>query len=313
MLALLAFPVVIYFNAQALTDWWQLRGYTPPASVVSLASADSMSASAKHIFYVNHPDLESDPSAFQKDCRVAEQTIVLGCYHGNQDGIFIYNVTDSRLVGVQQVTAAHEMLHAAYDRLSKSDKNHIDNLLEQYYQNDLHDQRLIDTINLYKQTEPNDVVNEMHSIFGTEVTNLPSGLETYYTRYFTNRQTVTSLANNYETEFTSREALLKADAAKLDTLKVQIDSDEAALHAQGAQIDSDRARLNSLRNGGRINEYNAGISSFNAEVDSYNSLAQKTRGEISTYNQLIEEYNSIAHDLASLEKALDSRQPQTTQ
>jgi uncharacterized protein YukE len=313
MLALLAFPLVIFLNAQALTDWWQLRNYTPPANIVNLATQDMMSAPARHIFYVNHPDLESDPSAFKSDCRVTEQTIVLGCYHGNQNGIFIYNVTDSRLAGVQQVTAAHEMLHAAYDRLSKSEKNNVNSMLENYYQNNLHDQRLIETINSYKQSEPNDVVNEMHSVFGTEATDLPTTLENYYARYFTNRHAITDFAANYQGEFTSREDKIKADAAQLDQLKAQIDSDESQLQALGAQIDTDRARLNGLRNAGRNSEYNAGVSSFNREVDSYNVLVQKIRNEISTYNQLVEEYNSVAKDLASLEKSLDSRQPQTTQ
>ena len=72
---------------------------------------------------------------------------MLGCYHSNQDGIFLYNVQDARLAGVQQVTAAHEMLHAAYDRLSTKDKNYVDGLLMDYLQERPQDQRIIDTMN----------------------------------------------------------------------------------------------------------------------------------------------------------------------
>ena len=35
---------------------------------------------------------------------------------------YIYNVNDERLNGLKEVTAAHEMLHAAYERLPESDK-----------------------------------------------------------------------------------------------------------------------------------------------------------------------------------------------
>src|SRR4051812_42960213 len=90
--ALLAFPFIIYFNAQALTDWWQLRGYMPPATVSSLAIQDTMTPAAQHIFYVNRPDIESNTSQFRTDCGETEKTIVLGCYHSNQSGIFVYNV-----------------------------------------------------------------------------------------------------------------------------------------------------------------------------------------------------------------------------
>jgi phage shock protein A len=312
LLALLALPFLIYFNAQALTDWWQLRGYTPPLAVSSLASQDTMTAYGRHIFYVNHPDLESDASTFRKDCNISEQAIVLGCYHSDQDGIFIYNVTDSRLNGVEQVTAAHEMLHGAYDRLSNKDKNYVDGLLQSFYQNNLHDQRVIDEINEYKVTEPNDVVNEMHSVFGTEVADLPAPLEAYYQRYFTNRSTITNFASAYQSEFTDRENQIKADDAKLETMKSQIDAEEQSLSDQQAKISSDRARLNSLRASGRVAEYNSGVDSFNQEIDSYNSGVAAVRADINSYNQLVDERNAIAGELASLDKALDTRQaPQT--
>jgi uncharacterized protein YukE len=314
LLALLSFPVVVYFKAQALTDWWQLRGYSPPATVVSLASQDTMSSYARHVFYVNQPDIESSTTQFRADCTQSEKTIVLGCYHSNQAGIFIFNVQDPRLSGVQQVTAAHEMLHAVYDRLSKKDRDYVDSLLMDYYNNQLHDQRILDTINLYKQTEPNDVVNEMHSVFGTEIASLPSPLEQYYARYFTNRAVVAGFASTYQNEFTSREAKITADKAQLDQLKATIIAEESQLRDQSSKINSDRTRLESLRSSGQIAEYNASVNSFNAEVDAYNSSVQTLRANISQYNQLVEEYNAIASELTGLEKALDTRvQTQVTQ
>ncbi|MBX4188818.1 hypothetical protein KW792_01840, partial [Candidatus Saccharibacteria bacterium] len=65
--ALLLFPVWVYLNAQALSDWAALRGYTPPLPVKSLAAQDTMTPYATHVFYVNHPDLESDTTQFRSD------------------------------------------------------------------------------------------------------------------------------------------------------------------------------------------------------------------------------------------------------
>jgi hypothetical protein len=313
-LALLAAPFLVFFKAQALVDWWQLRDYTPPAAVASLTTQDSMNQYARHVFYVNHPALESNANQFRADCTESEKTIVLGCYHSNQDGIFVYNVQDPRLAGVAQVTAAHEMLHAAYDRLSSKDRSYVDGLLQAYYDNDLKDQRIIDTINLYRQSEPNDVVNEMHSVFGTEIANLPAPLETYYKRYFDNRQAVTAYAANYQAEFTSRSDQIKADDAQLAQLKASISSQEQSLQAQSTKINSDRAKLDSLRSSGQINQYNAGVAVFNSEVNVYNDGVENLRGDIDAYNQLVAARNSIASELSSLDKAIDTRlTPQTAQ
>jgi hypothetical protein len=312
LLLLLAFPFVIYFNAQALTDWWQLRNYTPPLAVVSLADQDAMTGYARHVFYVNQPSIESNATQFRKDCGETEKTIILGCYHSNQDGIFVYNVTDHRLDGVQQVTSAHEMLHAAYDRLSTKDKNYVNGLLNDFFNNDLKDKRIIDTLNVYRQTEPNDVVNEMHSIFGTEIASLSPQLEQYYKKYFTDRSLITKDAANYEGEFTKREDQIKNDDAKLSAMKTQIDSEEQALQQQLIQINSDRARLDSLRASGRIVEYNSGVNSFNTEVNNYNFAVRQLRSDIADFNSLVDARNAIATELASLNKAIDTRPaPQT--
>jgi uncharacterized protein YukE len=314
LLGLLAFPFLVYFNAQALTDWWQLRGYSPPTAVSDLATQDSMSAFSRHVFYVNHPNIESDTGQFRKDCGETEKTIILGCYHSNQDGIFVYNVQDSRLAGIQQVTSAHEMLHAAYDRLNSKDKKYVNGLLTDFFNNGLKDQRIKDTINIYRETEPNDIVDEMHSIFGTEVASLPAPLEQYYSKYFKDRSAVTKDAAAYEGEFTGRESQIKLDDSKLSGMKSAIDSGEQSLQTQLVQINKDRARLDSLRAGGRIAEYNSGVSSFNREVNAYNNGIAELRADITAFNQLVDERNSIATELASLNQAIDTRQaPETIQ
>ncbi|MBX4190587.1 hypothetical protein KW794_00705 [Candidatus Saccharibacteria bacterium] len=314
LLLLLAFPFVIYFNAQALTDWWQLRGYSPPAVVSSLTAQDSMTPYAQHVFFVNQPEIESNAVQFRDNCGETEKTIILGCYHSNQAGIFIYDINDPRLAGIQQVTSAHEMLHAAYDRLSSRDRDNVDNMLNSFLANGLKDQRVIDTINSYRQTEPKDVINEMHSIFGTEVANLPAPLEQYYKKYFFDRSVMTKYAATYEGEFKNREDQIKTYDEQLSSLKSEIDSLEQSLRSELTQINSDRARLDSLRASGRIGEYNAGVGTFNVEVNTYNANIIKLRTKITAYNDLIDKHNTIAAELASLNKAIDTRPtPQSIQ
>jgi hypothetical protein len=266
-----------------------------------------MTEKAKHDFYVTHPELINGNTAFRQACPGFEQTIVLGCYHsGYNSSIYIYNVSDKRLDGVVEVTAAHEMLHSAYDRLGASDKQHINSLLSSFYANDLHDQRVLDTIDSYKKTEPNDVMNEMHSIFGTEITNLSGELETYYSRYFSDRSAVAAYADNYASEFSSRSDKIKSYEKDLAALKLAIDNQEDKLDSQLAQIQTERRRMNQLRASGQTAEYNGAVPGFNALVNDYNSGITELKDDIARYNQIVAAHNALAEELSGLYKSLDT-------
>lgn len=299
--------VAIGLNRQNIFDWWKLRSYQAPVSISALASQDTMTDKARRIFYVNKPQIENK-SSFAKSCPNSskEQSIVLGCYHSDQDGIFLLGVSDERLNGVEQVTAAHEMLHAAYDRLSSSERQRVNSLLEDYYKNQLKDPRILKTIDDYKRTEPKDVVNEMHSIFGTEVANLPSQLETYYQRYFSDRSKVAAYAAKYQAEFSSRQAIVDNADSQLAVLKSEIETNETELNSKQSTIDSQRQKLVSLRNDGSLAAYNAGVPIYNNLVDGYNRQVQTIRSLIARYNQLVERRNAVALEEDQLVNALSS-------
>ena len=298
---------LIAVNRQNIFDWWRLRSYQAPAEVSQLAAQDTMTAYARKVFYVNQPAID-DKQQFAKVCPNSnrEQTIVLGCYRAGQSGIFLLGVSDPRLSGVEQVTAAHEMLHAAYDRLSGSERRRVDAMLLDYYSHGLHDQRILDTIAAYKKTEPNDLVNEMHSVFGTEVANLPSGLEQYYQRYFTNRAQIAGFAAQYQAEFTSRQAAIAQDDAQLAALKAQIDALEADLKTRQATIDSQQAALMNERDAGDTKAYNAAVPGYNSLVSAYNADVATTRNLISQYNQLVASRNAIALEEGQLVNELSN-------
>ncbi len=295
-----------WLQRQTVTDWMKLRGYSPPATVSALAADDTMTPKATRLFYVNKPVI-SNGATFSSTCPAGrEKTIVLGCYVGDDAGIYLYDVTATRLDGVEQVTAAHEMLHAAYRRLSSAERKQVDGWLTDYYEHQLTDQRIKDIIAAYKVSEPNDVVNEMHSIFGTEIANLPAPLETYYKRYFTDRSKVTGYAAQYQAEFTSRQDQIAAYDAQLKGLKVQIDANEALLKQQRTALDKQSAQMQTARSHGDIATYNSMVGSYNAAVNTYNALIQTTRSQISQYNGIVETRNAIAVEEQQLVKALSS-------
>ena len=294
------------YNHQYLADWVALRNYQPPTTVSRLADQTTMTAEARKIFYVNHPQLDSK-TVFGNKCPngAREKTIVLGCYRSNQNGIVLLDVTDQRLSGVEDVTSAHEMLHAAYDRLSSKERDRIDILLQDYLAHGLHDQRIIDTIASYRKSEPNDVTNELHSIFGTEVANLPAGLEQYYQRYFTDRAKIVGYAAAYQAEFTSRQAAVKQADEQLAAVKDQITSSQADLTTRNAAIVSAQKTLLSER-GTNPASYNAAVPAYNKMVEDYNAEVQTVKTMIENYNNLIVSRNQIVLEEAKLVNELNS-------
>jgi hypothetical protein len=313
MLAVLGGLGAAALERQNLYDWWALRNYQAPPIVLQLATQDTMTPYARKIFYVNHPNIETGPN-FKNSCPNdgGEKTIVLGCYHAGQSGIFLLSVNDPLLNGVEQVTAAHEMLHSAYERLSGAERQKVDAMLTDYYDHDLHDPRILATIAAYKQSEPHDVVNEMHSVFGTEIADLPSGLEQYYSQYFTDRAAVASFAARYQAEFTSRQTAVAQDDAKLAVQKTQIDSEESDLKSRLAVIDSQQAALNTERSNDDIAAYNAGVPGYNRLVDAYNSEADGLQNLIDQYNQLVTSRNAVALEEDRLASELSSTAPPLT-
>lgn len=308
VLLVIAVPVVLWTQRWNIYDTLRLRGYQPPAQVAQLASDTAMNDKTRRLFYVYHPGLE-DKKSFNDHCRSSEKTIVLGCYVSGT-GIYLYNVTDERLAGVIQVTAAHETLHAAYDRLSLKEKQRVNKLLDQAYAV-VTNQRIRDTIEDYRKNGA-DITNELHSILGTEVRELTPELDQYYTRYFTNRLKIVAYSEKYEQAFNERKQKVEEDDKKLAILKQQIESGEVELNALEQQLQAERARLDAMLANKDYAGYNAGVPGFNARVNAYNAKVRTIRNLIDQYNVLVAERNAIATEESELVKAIDSR-PDTIQ
>src|SRR3990167_5655187 len=305
-LIVLAGLLAALWQRQAIIDWWRLRGYDPPLAIAALAADTAMTDQARRIFYVNHPELLADQTQFRQNCPVAEQTIILGCYQSPQLGIYIYDVSDSRLDGVEQVTAAHEMLHAQYERLG-GEKTKVDQMLQNFFATGNISERVKQTIALYEKSEPDDIINEMHSIFGTEIADLPPELEGYYGRYFSNRQRVVGYSEGYEDEFQSRLSRITVMDDQLAALKSQIDAEEEALSSQRNDIENLRSQLDYKKFNGDFNGYNDSVDYYNAQITIYNRGVISIKAKIDSYNQLVAERNALAVELKGLEQAIDTR------
>lgn len=302
-LLIISLPLTAYVKRWDIYDSWRLKDYSAPAAVVTLADETAMNDKMRRLFYVNHPSLDTK-DAFRANCTKGEQTIVLGCFVPF-NGIFLQEIADERLKGVMQVTAAHEALHAAYQRLSPGDKKQVDTLLMTAFEK-IDNERIKQTIEDYRK-DGADINNELHSIIGTEVRTLTPELETYYARYFTDRTRVVAYSEAYEAAFTSRKAQVADYDTQLERLKAQIDQSNQNLISKQQELSNREQELNRLRSSNKVQEYNAAVPGYNQLVQSYNAEVAEVRSLIDRYNQVVKARNEIALEEGELVKAIDSR------
>jgi Skp family chaperone for outer membrane proteins len=306
LILLLAGGVALWANRDNVLDWWTLRGYDPPQHIAQLAEDTAMTGYAERLFYVNKPTLD-DKETFNVNCAgILTEAAVLGCYKGDRRGIHIYDVTDERLHGIEEVTAAHEMLHQAYDRLSADERARIDGLLNDFYQNGLQNADVRNKISLYEE-EHAPLANEMHSIFGSEVAELPGELEEYYARYFNDRAKVVSFHQQSRAAFNEYRNEIASYDQRLAALQTEISNNEAILEQRLRDINQRRAKLDAHLAADQIDAYNQGVPAFNSLVESYNNLLSRTQTLANDYNGLVAERNALAVQVTNLNAALDSR------
>jgi hypothetical protein len=235
---------------------------------------------------------------------------VLGCY--SEGNVYVYAVTDERLAGTVEVTAAHEMLHAAYERLSPDERARVDGLVEEAIAAIPEDDPVYADLALYPADQ---LADEWHSRLGTEFADLPPALEQHYAVYFDDRAKVVELNVQANAYFDQLQAQIDALVAEIDALDPVLDARIAAYEAA-------------------VDAYNVDVDAFNARNDNgyYTSQAQFDRdrnallsrgsaldaeyaaidAEIARYNDLVAQLTALDEDYADLYSALDSSDDQET-
>lgn len=287
---------------QAIIDWWQLRSYTPEPVIAQLSTKAAFSEEGERLFYLGIPELDQK-ATFSTNCPIREQSYTLGCYSNGR--IYILNVERPELDGVMTVTAAHEMLHKAYERLSGGERRDVDALTEAYFTSNA-DARLRELIAEYDQVQPGTKHNELHSLLATQIVELPEGLEEYYSQYFDDREAVAEAYLAYESVFAQLESQIEALQRGLDVQRQLLESYDGQLSALKAQIDGLNTQLNQLLSTQQYAQYNSLVPSQNQAVRQYNALVASYQSTVEAYNQKVEELQGVVLEQSDLSESLDA-------
>lgn len=212
-------------------------------------TATSMTTEAANLF------LEI-PTAVEGKDRIREvcagtrdtQTAVYGCFNsaGPNGKISVLEITDPELGSQTEVVAAHELLHAAYQKLTDEERAQLNQQLATQAAQPGYE-TLAEELSLYTADER---AGELHSRLATEYAQLSPELEAYYRRYFRTRGPLVAKHEPYR-------ALL------------------AGLRNLERRLQQSRARLDALLANGQDDAYNNGVGPYNRLVNEYNATATR--------------------------------------
>ncbi len=307
---LIGASLLVVSNRYTINDWFTMRfSDSPSEQVVAIASRAGLNEYGKRIFFASKP-LVSDANEFNTNCdRREASSPILGCYR--EKHIYIYAIPNQELDGIEEVTAAHEMLHAAWARMSSREHDRVGALLENAYEQ-VKTPELEERMGYYERQQPGERTNELHSILGTEVATLSPELEQHYSRYFSDRGAVVVLYDAYSGVLKALEEKAKALNAEIEQLAVELNADIDAYNIAVEQHNSTTQRHNNELSSvdqtstQAVAAYNARQARLQAEQTRLDAVRASLDERSRVYETKLNEYNALVIRSQSLANSLDS-------
>lgn len=288
--------LIIY--RQQVVDTVRAWQFVPTPQVTEIRESLGLTSLGQLYFDSSQPAVDS-ADGFNQSCPQSEpNNPVVGCY--NNQRIYIYDVKNDKLDGIEETTAAHELLHAAYERMSDAERAEIDAELEKVYAS-VKTKELEARMSYYEANEPGEENNELHSILATEFTQLGTKLEAHYAKYFVDRTEVLAYYQKYQAVFASI-------TRKLDSLASSVNSRTLKVNATIEKYERDMAALSR-----DIRAYNERSSGTQAEYNALTSRQAELRGrfqilknEIAVIDELRQEYDTLRKEYEALSRSINS-------
>ena len=304
LVLLMALVFFINKNKRDLSDRYIAWRNPPTFAVMDIADKTGMSSLGRRIFFASLPSIDN-AEELNAHCSEIETTmIILGCY--TKGRIHVFNVRDDRIADAKYVTSAHEMLHAAYVRLYRDEREMVNSLLEEAYHDASKNDDLRDLMAEYARAEPDQRHNELHSILGTEYADLSPELEKHYARYFTDRQKIVDMAAKYRKVFKNLETEQARLKAQLERLSEKIKAEISLLDTMTFWLNRDIEAFNVRKFYSRA-EFNAEKEILLDREREIKEFRAQIEANIVQHDKWAEEYNNLGGKLDQLTHQLDSK------
>lgn len=300
-------------HEQRIADQFAVWRFEPDAEVAGYADRAELTDEGQFLFYASSPSVHRDP-AFGNACgRTTETFGILGCYDPSDRTITLFDVRDERLDGIEEVVAAHEMLHAVWDRMSKAEQDAMIPLLEAEADKRADDPEFQETLDVYAEIEPGQRHNELHSIIGTEFADLSPELEAHYALYLGDRTVVVGMHERSNAVFVEYQTKAETLAAELDAMKASIDADYAAYSAGydalNAAIADFNRRADTPGAFSSQSQFNAERSGLMAQGDALDAQYAAITARADEFDAKVEELKALYAEIADLSEAINIKLP----
>ena len=311
LIALLVGGVTAYLHRQQINDHFAAQRFEPSTQIVSLTTDLQLTEAGHRIFWASAPTLDASQNFNQQCANVdhSEDGHILGCYTSGR--IHLFEITDERLDGIVEVTAAHELLHATFARLGDGDRSALVRKLNALYEELAPENpELEQRMSVYSGLSKTAFANELHSVLGTEQRELPDWLEQHYATWFEDRGAILDYFDNYHAIFNQ----LKQRATELETemtaLRSDVEARSAAYDAAVEQFNSEWAsfvaRNDAFEFASDPDEFYRLRDDFYARRDALGAEMRSLNADIDRYEQMRAELLELSELNHELERQLDS-------
>ena len=301
--------IYVLFWTEPFLDNFRLLGYQMPSDISALEAKLPLTDSAKRTFSAVRPTLETR-EAFNANCHSHDSEVsVLGCY--TDSSIHLYNITSAELPGIVESTAAHELLHAEWDRLPFWEQASVAKEIESFY--NAHRDQLAADLDIYSDDQ---LLDELHSRIGTEFADLPEALEAHYAKYFTDQDAVVAYYDSYSAKFLELKTQIEELDDALTESETKIDQLQSTYEEKEADFNSRVDKFNSCAETPdcfTATEFETQRAQLLSDRSDLESLLSELNDLIDRHNLLVDEYNANILRSRDLENSINSNSDQIEQ
>lgn len=284
-------------------DFWSGLGYEPDATTAEIEDALELTGKGRRIFAATRPVVEQS-AEFNEHCNSHNADVsLLGCYTDGK--IYVYEITAEQLTAANKVTAAHELLHAVWERMSGVERYQLESLLRAVYMDnqDWFDEEL-------ESYDEDERLEEIYARAGTKLAEVPEELEEHYAKIFQNRAKIVAYYQAYEAPFKVLQKEIEDLEKKITATRDEIERERAAYTLAVEELDGKVDQFNicaDLPGCFRTEaEFRRQRNNLLAEREDLEKQREQLNEKITQNNQRVQDYLDKRTALGELSDALNS-------
>ncbi len=299
----LCLATYVVLQSSWLMDTLKAWGYEPAEKVVAIESDLQLTAAGRRIFAATRPTVEGSRE-FNEHCDSHDAEIsLLGCYIDGR--IYIYEIELAQLAPANKVTAAHELLHAVWERMGESERRQVSGWLDQVYNE--RREWFEGELEVY---DAEDRREEIYARAGTKLADLPDELENHYAKYFQNRAVIVQFYQDYEAPFLALQLEMEELFDQIQAVSEEVELGRETylrdLEKLDAKIDQFNACAETAGCFASQAEFTRQRQALLAEREHLEAVRAELNGKIAQNNQRIQDYRERQLQLGELNNAMNS-------